>query len=492
MKKLLAMLLAAAMVLSLAACGSAEPAATEAAPAATEAATTAAPATEAATEAAPAEAEAPAEITEVVYYCSVGAYLITLQEEIDKWNQGEGKDKGVYLNLISNINTYSTDLQALLEAGTHYDLIDVNTSHQDWIEKGWVVDLREIDDPELQDLVASYEPYIQPGINIQADHLHALPLEVVPLKMAVNTDLFEANGLELPKTWADVVECAKVITENGKGAAPDGTDAFGYGATTWGSLWSRLTFKSSMSSTGKGWWDPNNETYNWMQYKVPAEAVKTMFENGWTLGMDDLAIDPIRAEFAAGRVGMFPAPSYDYAVYTSQFPAVCNWTVIDMPTIEEGEAPFKGVYLDRTGCSIDQVAYDEADEVKQAAIVDAFIFLNSDYLNGKIYESGGMIPYKADVIANATPNADLGPQWALFGDITNYTSMNLFPDSLLPLEGEKANVCFQNWCHDPNMAFEDVAQDCADRYNAAYQELKADGDIDLSAYVYDYDSKVKK
>ena len=484
MKKTLAMLLAAAMVLGLVACAApaAETATEAATQAATEAATTAA-ATQAATEAA---TEAAATITNVDYYCSIGAYLIKLQEEVDKWNEGEGKEKGVYLNLISNINTYSTDLQALLEAGTHYDLMDVNTSHQDWIEKGWVVDLRTIDDAELQDLIKSYEPYIQAGINIQADHLHALPLEVVPIKMAVNTDLFDKNNLELPKTWADIYECAKVITENGGGKE------FGYGATTWGSLWSRLTFKSTISSTGKAWWDPNNEVYNWMQFKVPAEAVKTMFENGWTLGMDDLAIDPIRAQFAEGVVGMFPAPSYDYAVYTAQFPAKCNWTVIDMPTIEAGDAPYKGVYLDRTGCSIDQVAYDAADDVKKAAIVDAFIFLNCDYLNGKIYESGGMIPYKSDVIANATPDPNLGPQWAIFGDISNYCSMALFPDSLIPLEGDKANVCFQNWCHTPGQAFEEVAQDIADRYNAAYQELKADGDIDLSSYVYDYASKIKK
>ena len=406
-----------------------------------------------------------------------------VQEEIDKWNAGEGKDKGVYLNLISNINTYSTDLQALLEAGTHYDLMDVNTSHQDWIEKGWVVDLRTIDDAELQDLIKSYEPYIQAGINIQADHLHALPLEVVPLKMAVNTDLFDKNNLELPKTWADVIECAKVITENGGGKE------FGYGATTWGSLWSRLTFKSSISSTGKAWWDPNNEVYNWMQFKVPAEAVKTMFENGWTLGMDDLAIDPIRAQFAEGVVGMFPAPSYDYAVYTSQFPAKCNWTVIDMPTIEEGEAPFKGVYLDRTGCSIDQVAYDAADDVKKAAIVDAFIFLNSDALNGRIYETGGMIPYKAEVIANATPDANLGPQWALFGDITNYASMALFPDSLIPLEGDKHETVLSNWCHTPGMPVEEAIEDLNTRYNEAYATLKADADVDLSSFAYEYNVK---
>lgn len=71
MKKVLAMLLAAAMVLSLAACGAAEPAATEAATtaAATQAAATeAAPAaTEAATEAAPAAAEEKEPVTIETY-----------------------------------------------------------------------------------------------------------------------------------------------------------------------------------------------------------------------------------------------------------------------------------------------------------------------------------------------------------------------------------------------------------------------------------------
>ena len=79
--------------------------------------------------------------------------------------------------------------------------------------------------------------------------LYALPLEVVPIKMAVNTDLFEKNGLELPKTWADVVEAARVITENGNG------EEFGYGWSTWTACIRRLTFKESMSSTGKGWWE---------------------------------------------------------------------------------------------------------------------------------------------------------------------------------------------------------------------------------------------
>lgn len=131
----------------------------------------------------------------------VGAYLIKLQEEIDKWNETTGAEEGVYIELISNINTYATDLEALMQAGTFFDLIDVQTNRQTWIERGWVKDLETIENEELQALIESYEPYIQNGINIQGGMLFALPLEVVPIKMAVNLDLFEKNNLELPETW---------------------------------------------------------------------------------------------------------------------------------------------------------------------------------------------------------------------------------------------------------------------------------------------------
>ena len=471
MKKFLALLLAAIMVLSMMACGETP---TEA-PAGSSAAQTEATKTE------PASTEpAPAKITEVVYYCSVGAYLKTLQEEVEKWNEGDGKAAGVNIRIESNINTYGDDLDALMKGGTHFELIDVGTSRQNWIEQGWVQDLEAIDDAELKAVIEGYKPYIVKGINIQGGMLFALPLEVVPIKMAVNLDLFKKNNLELPKTWEEMVNCAKVITENGNGKE------FGYGWSTWASCYSRLTFKATMNSTGVGWWNPNTATYDFTPFKKQLEYVKEMYQKGYMLGADDLAIDPIRAQFAEGVVGMFPAPSYDYAVYTSQFPAKCEWTVIDMPAVD-GEAKYKGVYLDRVGCSIDKVAYDAADATKKAAIVKAFNFLNSDYLNGKIYEMGGMIPYKAEVIKNAKVSDDLGPQWALFGDITNYTSMSLFPDKMIILEGDKFSTVFSDYVHDAITDLDAAIADVNARYNAGYQEAKAQGDTDLSIYEYKYD-----
>ena len=430
------------------------------------------------------------EIQTVTYYCSIGAYLSTLQEEISKWNEGAGKEAGVYIQLESNINTYSTDLEALMGAGTHYDLIDAGTGNAHWKAQGWVQDLNAIDNQQLKDMIKGYEKYIVNGVNIQKDGngkdiLFALPLEVVPIKMTINKTVFDQVGIEAPKTWDDVIAAAKAITEGTDGAV------VGYGATNWSAYWRRLHMKAFSSSTEQMWWDPNTETYTFGQYKDIILGLKEMYENGWMVGLDDLAIDPIRAEFAAGKVGMFVAPSYDFGVYTSQFVIGKDgnpdfeWEVIDVPTVGDS-AVAKGVYLDRVGCSIDAVNYEKADKAKKEAIVKAFCFLNSDELNSAIYAKGGMIPYKAELVANTKVLVDQ-PQWAQFGDIANYTSMALYPDSVLQLEGDKYQDVFSAIVHGSLEWTDELIADMEARYNAAYAAAKADPDIDTSIYAYTYD-----
>ena len=359
-----------------------------------------------------------------------------------------------------------------MQGGTFYDLIDAGTNSADWIVSGWVQDLNAIDNAELKELIAGYEPYIQNGINIQQDILVALPLEVVPIKFAVNLDLFEKNGLELPKTWEDVYNCAKVITENGNG------EEFGYGWCPWtAGMIRRGTFKVCMNSTGKGWFDPNTATYDFSQFKPVLEIEAKMMQEGLLLGADDLGIDEIRAQFAAGKVGMFstastPASSPQSA--TGRSSILPQWST-RLPT---------RAFTSTVSAA---PAYEAASDAHKQAIIDAFIFLNSDELNSKIYSVGGMIPYKTEVIENTELSADLGPQWAQFGDISNYASMSLYPDSLLPLEGENFNTVLDSYLRGDLDDLDAVCADLAERYNAAYKELKESGDVDLSQYEYAYD-----
>ena len=85
-----------------------------------------------------------------------------------------------------------------MQGGTFYDLVDAGTNSADWIVSGWVQDLNSIDNAELKELIAGYEPYIQKGVNIQQGILYALPLEVVPIKFAVNCSRRTASSCRRP------------------------------------------------------------------------------------------------------------------------------------------------------------------------------------------------------------------------------------------------------------------------------------------------------
>lgn len=137
MKKLIALLLAAIMVLSLAACAS-SPAADQPANDQTTADTTTTEETktEEKTEEKTEDTAASGDVEVVTYYCSIGAYLSTLQAEVANWNETTGKEKGVEIQIISDINDYSNNARALMQGGTFYDLVDAGTGSADWIVSG--------------------------------------------------------------------------------------------------------------------------------------------------------------------------------------------------------------------------------------------------------------------------------------------------------------------------------------------------------------------
>jgi len=423
----------------------------------------------------------PKEPTVVTYFCTNGLYLDVLTAEIDKWNAGEGAEKGVYIELTVNINDGSAALELQMQAGNHWDIMD-GASNTEWVLQGWVQDLSVVDDPELQELIRSYEPYMVPNLSWKEGILTALPMEAVPIKMAINLDLFAAAGYDANdlRTWDDVVEIAQGITEANPGIA------WGYGGTTWSAMIRRLTFKATASSNAVGWWDPRTGTYSFDQYEEPMTALKTMYENGWMLGLDDLAIDPIRAEFAAGKVGMFPAPAYDWSVYDHQFPAACNFAFVDMPVYGDDGGHYKGVCLDRVGCGIDAVCWEYADDVKKQAIVDAFLFLNSDELYATIYANGGMIPYKPEIREGTelafTENAE---QWKQMSDLDGYTNMWLYPDGIIPLEGDTYATVMRAYIQG-NISWDVAVADLERRYNAAWAAAVSDPDINTDIYLYNY------
>ena len=493
MKKVLAFILAALMVLSLAACQGGETTKAPDEGQKTEAPTekpTEKPAdkTEAPTEKpaektdAPTEPVTPAEIIEVKYYCTVGAYLAKLQELVDEFNAGEGKEKGVKINLESEINNSDTVFKANMEAGNYPDIFSSSSPSLEYYGKGYYVNLYEVD--ALKDLVAERQALIDDSpqvYSVPKDHyLTTLPLEVLPIKMPINLDLFEEAKLEEPKTYDDVLKAAEAITNLKK----EGTRGFGW--SNWSAVWRRLTFKATLPSARKAWWDPNTATYDWSQYRPVIEAICTMYKNEWMLGADDLAIDPIRSEFSEGHVGMFVSPAYDYSVFTNQFPAKCNWKFIDMPVFREGNK-YKGCFFTRGGDAICLPAWEQADDAKKNAIAIAYAYIAGDYVVQEIAKMGGIITFPGE-FPDLKLNDDLGEQFKQMADVEGYVVVPAYPDSAIGayLEGDNYAKVFDTVMHG-GMSLDDAFTDLATRYNAAYAAAKADPDVAPNLAVYEYD-----
>ena len=430
----------------------------------------------------------------VKYFFSAGDHMSTVSRLIDAFNKGEGKEKGVYIELISEIEDPTGVMDSMVLSGNYPDIFTAQSVNLERYGKGYYKNLYDVNDPEVMALVSAAQPYVDDSFGTfgvpQDNFLCTLPLEVFPIKMVINLDLFGEAGLSEPKTWDDVLDAAEKITALGK----EGTKGFGW--TTWSAVWRRLTFKATLPSARKGWWDPNTATYDWSQYRPVIEAICTMYQNGWILGADDLGIDPIRSEFSAGHVGMFISPSYDYLVYKNQFPAQCNWKFIDMPVFKTGNK-CRGAYFSRGGDAIFARAYDSASQAKKDAIEIAYAFLEGDAFVKALAESGDLIPFPGR-FANLD-YSHLDEHYAQIADVSGYAPVPVYPDSIVTayLEGSNyANVFTQVMHGSYEGGLDQALKDLSATYNAAYAAAKADpyGSTGFSAYEYDYtiaDSSLK-
>lgn len=419
-------------------------------------------------------------VEEVYLFSSIGAYKELLEKEIDAWNKTEGLEKGVKILIETNIDNYGTALQSMIAAGNYPDLADLY-DRPDMLKAGYARNLYEIDG--LSDLVDRFSSYLVVGKNLfgeNSDQLYALPLEVLPLKMVYNKDIFEKCGIDgPPTTLAEMVEDAKIITEKGNG------EFYGFGWTTmWTYSFRRLAFNTTMSSAGKSYWDPNTGKYDFSVYEPIVKAIADMYQKGYMFPTPmDQHIDPIRNRFAEGRVGMEFAPAYDVSVYTNQFPCNFEWGVCDAPSYDESGYVTKGMYLNRSNISITKWVSND----RMWAVEEAFKFLHSEELYKKIFSNSGMIPHEEKLIneVKAEGFENMANNWDVMSDITHYQPAINVPDALLTLDGDSFHMVMTNIMLG-NTTWEKEINNLNKRYNDAYQQAKKDGLVDVNTYEYNY------
>ena len=429
----------------------------------------------------------PKTITTVKLLNNAGAYKLLTEQKIEEYNNGVGKDKGVKIEVETQTDRYRDVLLLAIKAGNPPDLFVMPAGLEaSMVVSKWVMPLEDV--PGAQELITRFKKYLKTERHIYEGKTYALPLEVLPIKMAYNLDLFKKAGIvdakgvpTPPRTWAEVAQYAKRITD-----ASNGT-AYGFGHC-WKFVvgYRRLLFKPFIASVGHFWFDHRTGRYNFKDFKPALEfMMQTKNDKSYFPGAESLDMDPMRAQFAEGRIGMFIAASYEVAVFSEMFPTKVNWAVCDLPVLDPNNR-YKEVMLDRLNVSISSSVSKE----RLPAVFEAFKFMHDKKFYQFLYENCAIIPHEQDIIDSAK-NVQNKTGWkAMSSDLGKGFTIFPWPDSLITLEGPShKEVLDRVWLGE--LSIDAALADLEKRYNEALDRAIKEGKININNYIFKDDIRLK-
>lgn len=398
------------------------------------------------------------------------------KKQIEEFNEGEGKELGIYVDYQIYGTKYSDTIKIAAQAGEAPEIYSADSKWiVDFVDAGYIVPFEEL--PGSEFLIEKYKPYLMNQSQVFNGKTYTLPYSLTTFGLVINKDLFAKAGLteaDYPETWEEVRECAKKITEACNGSA------YGFGLSS--TLWTVTSFYTTGAGENIGHvgYDYNNKKFNYSAYNPLIEAIDEIVNDGSVIpGYENLDADAVRAQFAAGTIGIMGAASFDCAVYSDQFPATCDWEVINVPQFEKGAKRYK-----RVGSPVNLLVVGEKamESPEKAAKVEKVLELfYSDESAAEMYANGIYIPVRPEAIAAAPSKPELKgfEKFADFDEIITYPPT---PDTIISVEGTVFRETVMNMWMDKKL--DDVPAVMADldkRYNEALE--KADQSI-VDLYVF--------
>ena len=312
-------------------------------------------------------------------------------------------------------------------------------------------------------------------INMRDGEILSLPYSISTVRLVYNQDIFDRVGIEkVPETFEEVIAAAKLITDE---LGDEGIYGFAINLKSPGSALGRTLDYMMQATCGL------SNGYNFATGRYEFDKVTEivaflgqMFTDGSTFpGCDQLDIDPLRTQFAAGRIGMYYSyTGAEYGVYSSQFPTDVNW--------DFGPLTGNGTRVGLQGADGGKWYSINKDTKVPEAAFEVLTYLESlDVLVGS-YEAGLHITMLDSVIENSeTPTAiELHP---LMAKQDTDSVWPLTPTNLV-VEGESYYNVFAGYILGIP-GYEDLdalAADLNTRYNAALDKGIADGTVTPIVY----------
>ena len=383
--------------------------------------------------------------------------------QIEAFNNGEGKELGIMIDYKIFGGNFSDTIKIAAQAGEAPDLFRSDSKWmQGFVDSGFLVPIEDL--PGSENLLNKFKPMLSNQAHIFGGKTYTLPYNLTTYGFVVNKDLFKQVGLseaDYPKTWADVRRVAKIITDRTNGRA--------YGLGLSSTLWTISSFYTMPNGQNVGHYgyDWTNQRFDYSAYNPLIETIDQMVADGSVFpGFEVLDGDGIRAQFAAGRIGMIGAASFDCAVYTKQFPAQFDWVVIDIPKFSANQETYK-----RFGNPTNLLCVGTNALKHPEKVLKVLEFFYADENAAEMYEEGLYIPIRSEATALASKEPTL-KGWKEFAQFDEVFAMPPVPDTLIQIEGTSYREAIVNMWTNPRL--DDVKSVMADvdrRYNAGLSKL---------------------
>ena len=304
--------------------------------------------------------------------------------------------------------------------------------------------------------------------NMHDGKIFSLPATGTTLRLVYNQDIFDRVGIDgPPASLAEMVEYSKKITEElgSEGiygfALPMANPLSGFqrGITNMVSLDGIPNVEGFDFAQGK---------YDFSSYKPYMDALKEIWDADAAFpGCESLQIDPLRTQFADGKIGMYMTYNHsEYGVYTSQFPTEQRWQYAMLPT-QSGE--IVGTTRINAGpwYAMTTTCKDPAKGWRVLAAMYGMDNLVPYYEKGLGVSVVPAVIEKAQIpeAIQAVPFMGIQPQDKIWP---------VAPIGIVP-EGDDWGIAFAEYVFGANNDIDGIIADLNTRYQAAYEKTIEDG-----------------
>ena len=256
-----------------------------------------------------------------------------IKAKIDEFNATIGKENGIAVEYTVYGSDYYSTLDAAVNSKEGPDIFKCNKIGN-YAEAGYILPWES--EAGLASLVDRFAFYNAPGYGEFFGQTYSVPIRVTTYGVACNNEIFAENGMELPKTWAEMEEAARVITQNSRGRKYGYALAMGYGSYHY-----FYVTLANGASVGDEYFNHTTGKYDFASLSGFLKHVNNFVADGSMFpGYESMNGDTARAQFSAGNIAMIGAMSSDVTTFKNQFPCEFEWTMIPYP-VADGENYYK-------------------------------------------------------------------------------------------------------------------------------------------------------